>query len=80
VVLHDFSDGVLGLWKRFVRYGRGNGALERVAGLTMKPRWSRPRQQGLNNLWFKAVQHAALCYGYYTARRHSNGLAGRLSG
>ena len=68
VVMHDFSDGFLGLWRRFKRYGRGNSVLEGVAGLTMKPRWNPPRNPSPYSVWLKMIQHGALCYGYYGTR------------
>jgi GT2 family glycosyltransferase len=65
VVLHEFNDGLTGFWARFVRYGRGNKALEQAIGLKLNPRWSRPVQGGFPNLGLKILQHVALCVGYY---------------
>jgi glycosyltransferase involved in cell wall biosynthesis len=78
LVLHDFSDGVLGLWRRYSRYGRGNRTLEVVAGIGMRPRWGASTYRGLTNLLFKLIKHAALCYGYYYPSRMAKGVEGRI--
>lgn len=67
VVKHDFDDGVLGLWRRYKRYGRGNRTLEDVAGIAMRPRWRSSARRGSAGLRFRLIKHAALCYGYYYA-------------
>jgi glycosyltransferase involved in cell wall biosynthesis len=68
VVMHDFSDGVVGLWRRFRRYGTGDSVLQSVAGLTMRPRWKPPTNPSPYTFWLKGIQHGALCYGYYRTR------------
>jgi glycosyltransferase involved in cell wall biosynthesis len=73
VVMHDFSDGIVGLWKRFTRYGKGNKMLEAVAGITMKPKWRLPAHRDLYNICAKTIQHGALCYGYYTTNGQVEG-------
>lgn len=65
VVMHDFSDGIVALWKRFVRYGRGNKMLEMVAGITIRPKLRLPTHRNIYNIFAKLIQYGALCYGYY---------------
>jgi glycosyltransferase involved in cell wall biosynthesis len=64
VVHHDFSDGVAGFFRRFVRYGRGNRLLAEVHRLDMTPKPFRPAHGSLVNYACAGAQYLAMLIGY----------------
>lgn len=69
VVLHDFSDGLTGFWKRFARYGRGNRMVEERHGSSGEPRPFAPKAPSPAN-WIAAyVQYQAMRWGYEGPKR-----------
>jgi GT2 family glycosyltransferase len=74
VVMHDFSDGYRGFWRRFVRYGSGNRVVEATTGIVMRPLHCRPSIPTLYNLCAKQVQYGALRFGYRRSLSRTRGL------
>ena len=66
LVLHDFDDGILGFWKRFRRYGKGNKLVEKIYGTNMKPAFFRPNKRSFMNEILAKTQWLALTIGYYS--------------
>lgn len=64
MVLHDFSDGLIGFLKRFLRYGGGNRKIEITQGINMKPKFSRPRVPTTANYIGKYFQYLFMRLGY----------------
>jgi len=69
ILLHDFSDGIVGFYKRFKRYGQGNRIVEHLWQTDMKPRPFRPNKRTLTNEVFAKLQYIFLLYGYLKANR-----------
>ena len=63
-VMHDFGDGYLGFVRRFVRYGKGNGLLERRYGIDLSPRRFVPNKVTPFNCLVAYIQYWALSWGY----------------
>jgi glycosyltransferase involved in cell wall biosynthesis len=74
VVLHNFDDGLLGLCRRFMRYGRGNYKMSEINGISMQPRLRWPKDRSIFNLLVNLLRHACLWVGYYTEK---NGVGRR---
>lgn len=71
-ILHDFSGGVLGFCKRFVRYGYGNRLVQELWGLDLRPKIFRPNKRTWFNEILARLQFVALWVGYLKASWHSN--------
>ncbi|MEU2718617.1 glycosyltransferase [Streptomyces sp. NPDC007205] len=69
VVLHDFSDGLPGLWKRFVRYGATYRILETVTGSRIKPICLATPHRDPFTVFARCVQYVAMCFGYHVVNR-----------
>lgn len=67
VVLHDFSDGIKGFVKRFIRYGQGNRIVEELWQTNMRPKPFRPNSSTLYNKMASKLQYALLLIGYLLA-------------
>lgn len=66
IALHDFDDGILGFWKRFKRYGKGNKLVEKLYQTDMKPVFFRPNKRNFVNEILAKIQWLALTIGYYS--------------
>ena len=64
IILHDFNDGIVGFYKRFKRYGKGNKIIEQVWGTNMRPRPFRPNHKTSFNLLMAVLQYLFLLRGY----------------
>lgn len=69
VLLHDFSDGIKGFVKRFIRYGQGNRIIEELWQTNMRPKAFRPNTRTLYNEIVSKLQYTFLLYGYLLADR-----------
>ena len=65
VVFHDFSDGFVGLCRRFHRYGRGNRHLEHATGILMRPYFRWPRRRTALNMMAMLAQYIFMSIGYH---------------
>jgi glycosyltransferase involved in cell wall biosynthesis len=65
LVLHDFSDGIVGLCKRYMRYGRGNRHLEQTTGIRMRPHLRSPRKKSALNMIVMLAQYLFMSIGYH---------------
>lgn len=72
LILHDFSKGLLGFCKRFIRYGRGNRQLEEIQHITMRPIFRKPNKITFSNYSAKLLQHICMSIGYHLERRKSS--------
>lgn len=64
LLLHDFNDGLIGFYKRFKRYGRGNKIVEKLWQTNMKPTPFRPNKKCIINEFFALLQYLFLLHGY----------------
>lgn len=69
IAIHDFSDGLLGFVKRFIRYGQGNRLVEELWKTDLKPRIFRPNKRTLLNEVFAKFQYLFLTVGYLKQER-----------
>lgn len=56
IVQHSFEDGIVGFWKRFRRYGRGNRMLAEKYKLDLTPRPFTPNSNSLVNYTLALLQ------------------------
>jgi glycosyltransferase involved in cell wall biosynthesis len=82
LVLHDFSDGLVGLCKRYRRYGRGNRQLEEATGIRMRPHLRHPKRKTIFNRVTMIIQYSFMSIGYYGQKYRVNILSknGNISG
>ncbi|KOY84358.1 hypothetical protein AD998_21350 [bacterium 336/3] len=66
IALHDFDDGLIGFWKRFKRYGKGNKIIENLYKTDMKPSLFRPNKRSFINEILAKLQWLALKIGYHS--------------
>lgn len=64
VAKHNFDDGMVGFYKRFRRYGRGNRTVSRIWNVNLSPRPFRPNVTSPVNWILAVIQFAALFIGY----------------
>lgn len=69
VAIHNFSDGIAGFIKRFIRYGKGNRLVEELWQTDLKPKLFRPNKRTLLNELFAKFQYLALTIGYLKQAR-----------
>lgn len=69
IVLHDFNDGLIGFYKRFRRYGKGNRLLEDLWQINMRPRPFMPNEKTVSNIVMALLQYLFLLGGYVAANR-----------
>jgi glycosyltransferase involved in cell wall biosynthesis len=69
ILLHDFSDGLIGFFKRFKRYGQGNRIVEDLWQTDMRPKPFRPNKRTIVNEVFAKLQYLFLLHGYLRADR-----------
>lgn len=75
VVLHDFSDGFIGLCRRFIRYGKGNRHLEHATGIRMRPHFRGPRKRTALNMIAMLAQYVFMSIGYHQEKFQQKYLA-----
>jgi len=71
-VLHDFSGGVFGFLKRFVRYGYGNRLIEELWEMDLRPKMFQPNERSFINITLAKLQFVALYLGYIRAKMRKN--------
>ena len=64
IAIHNFSDGLFGFIKRFIRYGQGNRLVEELWTTDLKPRIFRPNETTLLNGIYAKFQYLFLTVGY----------------
>tara|TARA_R110002051_G_scaffold298997_1_gene366053 strand:+ start:874 stop:1161 length:288 start_codon:yes stop_codon:yes gene_type:complete len=69
IAVHDFSDGLIGFYKRFKRYGQGNRIVEELWKTDLKPTLFRPNDRNLINEILAKFQYFGLKIGYRRADR-----------
>ncbi len=69
IAIHDFADGLIGFYKRFIRYGQGNRLVEKLWKTDLKPRLFRPNKRTLTNEILAKFQYLVLGIGYRQADR-----------
>ena len=69
IAVHDFSDGILGFYSRFIRYGQGNRFVEQIWKTDLKPRLFRPNERTLINEFYAKFQYFFLRIGYRQASK-----------
>lgn len=69
IALHDFSDGLIGFFKRFIRYGQGNKLVEYLWKTNLEPKLFRPNERTLVNEILAKLQYLFLRIGYLQAQR-----------
>lgn len=69
IAIHNFSDGLFGFIKRFIRYGQGNRLVEELWKTDLKPRAFRPNERTLLNGVFAKFQYLFLTVGYLKQER-----------
>lgn len=69
VAVHDFSDGIIGFYKRFKRYGEGNRIVQELWDTDLKPRLFRPNERNLANELLAKFQFIGLKLGYRKANK-----------
>lgn len=69
IARHDFSDGINGFIKRFIRYGQGNRLVEELWQTDLKPKMFRPNKRNLSNEIFSKFQYLILTIGYLKQER-----------
>lgn len=67
IAFHDFSDGVIGFYKRFKRYGQGNRLVEEIWKTDLSPTFFRPNERNLINEILAKFQYIGLKIGYKNA-------------
>lgn len=64
IVIHDFSGGILGFYKRFIRYGKGNRFIEEIWKTDLKSKLFRPNERTLINEILAKLQYLFWKIGY----------------
>lgn len=67
IALHDFNDGLIGFYKRFKRYGKGNRLVEEIWRTNMRPYLFAPNERTFYNWILALLQYLFLLGGYITA-------------
>jgi glycosyltransferase involved in cell wall biosynthesis len=67
IVIHDFSDGIIGFYKRFKRYGEGNRIIEELWNTDLRPTLFRPNERNFANDILAKFQYIGLWIGYRKA-------------
>ncbi|MCB0751707.1 MAG: glycosyltransferase [Ignavibacteriae bacterium] len=69
IAIHNFSDGLVGFIKRFIRYGKGNRLVEELWQTDLKPKLFRPNKRSLRNEFYAKFQYLILTIGYLKEER-----------
>ncbi|MBX2905769.1 MAG: glycosyltransferase [Taibaiella sp.] len=69
IALHDFNDGLIGFFRRFRRYGRGNRLIEEIWRTNMTPHLFLPNKKTVSNVLMALLQYLFLLGGYIAADR-----------
>lgn len=69
IAVHDFSDGIIGFYKRFKRYGQGNRLVEEIWKTDLRPTLFRPNERNLINELLAKFQYIGLRIGYRKANK-----------
>ena len=69
IAVHDFSDGIIGFYKRFKRYGQGNRLVEELWKTDLRPTLFRPNERNLTNEILAKFQYIGLRIGYSKANK-----------
>ena len=64
VAIHDFSDGIIGFYKRFKRYGIGNRIVQELWQTDLKPAFFSPNEKSIANELLAKFQYFSLRRGY----------------
>jgi GT2 family glycosyltransferase len=64
IAIQDFSDGMIGFYKRFKRYGIGNRIVQELWQTDLKPRLFRPNEKSIPNEIFAKFQYFSLNKGF----------------
>lgn len=64
IAIHNFSDGIIGFYKRFKRYGIGNRIVQEIWKTDLKPTLFRPNEKSIANEFFAKFQYFSLRKGY----------------
>lgn len=64
IAKHNFDDGLIGFWKRFIRYGKGNRIVGEIYNVDLSPKPFRPNKKSIMNLVLAKIQWLALKIGY----------------
>ncbi|APY06859.1 glycosyl transferase [Winogradskyella sp. J14-2] len=67
IAIHDFSDGFVGFYKRFKRYGQGNRIVEELWNTDLSPTLFRPNERTFANEILAKFQYIGLRIGYRKA-------------
>ena len=67
IALHDFNEGLIGFYKRFKRYGKGNRLVEEIWQTSMRPQLFAPNKRTVYNGIMALLQYLFLLGGYITA-------------
>jgi len=65
IAVHDFSDGLIGFYKRFKRYGEGNRIVQELWGTDLNPTLFRPNERNIINEILAKIQYFGLKRGYH---------------
>lgn len=63
-IKHNFSDGMFGFIKRFIRYGKGAKIIEEIHEIDMKPKIFSPNEYNILNNLLSKCQYILLKIGY----------------
>lgn len=63
-VVHEFGDGIQGLIKRYVRYGKGNRKLQDLYNIDFTPKHFLPNNPTIKNRIIAFIAVEAMRYGY----------------
>lgn len=69
IALHNFNDGLIGFYRRFMRYGYGNRIIEELWKTDMKPQIFKPNKITPFNIIVSKMQYLFLLFGYNKADR-----------
>ncbi|MDH6310075.1 GT2 family glycosyltransferase [Dysgonomonas sp. PFB1-18] len=64
IIVHDFEGGMRRFIKRFVRYGSGNRHLERKWKIERKPKYYKPKMNGITHQILSYLQYYSMIIGY----------------
>ncbi len=67
IAYHNFNDGLIGFYKRFNRYGKGNRIIEHLWGTNMSPKPFKPVKISVFNRFAAFFQYLFLLLGYLKA-------------
>ncbi len=63
-VYHDFTHGIIGFIKRFIRYGKGNKLVSQLYSIDLTPQPFIPNKPGFINQLLSTLQYVCLIVGY----------------